>query len=408
MADHTRVAETPTIHRTDGATARVPFNTETVSVTTQDRPSFPDSRGGIPRAPYLWREIESLIKSRLTDIEGLTRHGLGPIAADVLQQLGRSVPLLLIHQQRSARAAALTAPVLLERVRNACEGPVLVLKGPELAARYPNRSRLYGDLDISLVTDAKEAQRALISAGFEELDDPEGLWVGIHHLPRLFWPGLPLQIEVHSRPKWLEGISPPRIDELFEAAVPTSSDVPGLLRLARRTTRSWLPLTPGRTSLWGDSVTSSMLEALAAEVDPWELEDQARRWGGVRMWATTVGSLEAILGGRRTAPLRLWAGHVAEIRDQTVFEQHIERVISPFWGLPFNGAARLSIRALANEFRPAFDETWAEKIHRTTRAISRARLAVSTHDRQLGGSAMRGRRRNRPPGAANDSGESKD
>ena len=135
---------------TDRATAGVPFNNESVSgLASEHRPSSPYARGGaFLEAPDLWRGVESLIKSKLTDVEGLARQGLGPLAADVLQQQGRSVPLLLLHQQRSARAAALTAPLLLERVRNACEGPVLVLKGPELAARYPNRSRLFGDLDI--------------------------------------------------------------------------------------------------------------------------------------------------------------------------------------------------------------------------------------------------------------------
>ena len=208
---------------------------------------------------------------------------------------------------------------------------MLVLKGPELAARYPNRSRLFGDLDI-LVTDANETQRALIAAGFVELDDPEGLWVGIHHLPRLSWPGLPLHIEVHSRPKWLEGSSPPRIEELFEAAVPTSSGVPGLLAPSPAhhailvAAHAWAHQPLGRLRDLVD------VGALAAEADPWELDDQARKWGVPRLVATTMDALEAVLRGRRTTPLRLWAGHVAEVRDQTVFEHHLERMLAPSGG----------------------------------------------------------------------------
>ena len=318
------------------------------------------------------------------------------------------MPLLLIHQQRSARAAALTAPLLLERVRNACEGPVLVLKGPELAARYPNRSRLFGDLDI-LVTDAKETQRALIAAGFEELDDPEGLWVGIHHLPRLSWPGLPLQIEVHSRPKWLEGSSPPRIEELFEAAVPTSSGVPGLLAPCPAhhailvAAHAWAHQPLGRLRDLVD------VGALAAEADPWELDDQAQEMGrrahvghhcriarGNLGWSAH-GAPQAMGGACRgdSRPDRLRATHRA--RDFPVLGAAVQQRCP---------LARFV--HLANEFRPAFDETWAEKLHRTTRAIRRARLAVSTHDRLLGASALRGRRRNRPPAVADDSGRSKD
>ena len=142
--------------------------------------------------------------------------------------------------------------------------------------------------------------------------------------------------------------------------------------------------------------------AFAVETDPRELDQQAGRWGVSRLVATTVYSLEAVLRGRRTAPLRLWAGHLPEVRDQTVFEHHLERVLAPFWGLPFDRAARSSVRAFGNELRPAFDETWPEKLRRTTRAIRRARLAVSTHDRLLGPSARRGRGRNRPSPAADE------
>jgi hypothetical protein len=95
---------------------------------------------------------------------------------------------------------------------------------------------------------------------------------------------------------------------------------------------------------------------------------------------------------------------VAEVRDQTVFEHHVERVLSPFWGLPFINGARYSVRAFGNELRPAFDETWPEKLRRTSRAIRRARLAVSTHNRLLGASARRGRGRNRAVPDADDKG----
>jgi hypothetical protein len=351
--------------------------------------------------------VEGLVASNLDDVESLVRQGLGPLAAEIVEEQGKSVPPLLLREQRSARASALTASLLLERVRDACAGPVLILKGPELAARYPNHSRLYGDLDI-LVTDAAETQRGLIAAGFVELDDPEGLWVDIHHLPRLSWPNLPLHIEVHSRPKWLEGSSPPRIEELFAEAVPARSGAPGLLAPSPMhhailvAAHSWGHQPLGRLRDLID------VGALASETDRWELDDQAKRWGVARLWTTSVASLEAILAGQRTVPLRLWAGHIAVPRDQTVFEHHVERVLSPFWGLPFTSAARCSVRAFGNEFRPAFDETWPEKLRRTTQAVRRARVAVSAHNRLLGAAALRGRRRNRAVPEGEDNGSSRD
>jgi hypothetical protein len=81
-----------------------------------------------------------------------------------------------------------------------------------------------------------------------------------------------------------------------------------------------------------------------------------------------------------------------------VVEQHLERLLSPFWGLPPRPALVRASRALSMEFRPAFDETWGEKLSRTGRALRRALVPVASHNRQLGQSAVRGRRRNRPRG----------
>ena len=53
--------------------------------------------------------------------------------------------------QYSARIAAIanaSAPLLLERIRAICEGPLLLFKGPEVARLYPGSARGFGDLDL--------------------------------------------------------------------------------------------------------------------------------------------------------------------------------------------------------------------------------------------------------------------
>ena len=101
---------------------------------------------------------------------------------------------------------ALAVPPLLERVRAACDGPLVVMKGPEVAARYAEPStRPFRDLDL-LACDAAAVQRSLLDAGFQVAGEPE-LYVDIHHLRPLYWPGLPLVIEVHQRPKWPAGLA---------------------------------------------------------------------------------------------------------------------------------------------------------------------------------------------------------
>ena len=162
--------------------------------------------GASSPARSFWSAVDRLVEPRLADVDGLSIHGLGPLAADLLQRLGRPIPLPFVQQLRAARVANLTAPALVARVRNACaDGPMLLVKGPEAAARYPRGARAFNDIDL-LVPDAANVQRALLAAGFVEEEDPEGLWIGIHHLAPVR-AGRACRSEsrcTHS-PKWPEG-----------------------------------------------------------------------------------------------------------------------------------------------------------------------------------------------------------
>jgi hypothetical protein len=349
----------------------------------------------VPLAPF-WADVERIVGAHLDDTVGLCVQGLGPLAADLLERDGRTAAEVFVHERQLGRLAMLTAPAVLERVRAALSGPMLLLKGPEVAVRYPQNARAFGDLDI-LVPDARQAQRALLAAGFVEEEDPEGLWVGIHHLGRIRLPSVPLMIEVHSEPKWPNGLAPPPNEELFAAAVPAAVGVPGILAPAAAhhalllAAHAWAhqPLRRAR----------DLLDAgvFAAEVDSWELSRLAREWALGRLWSTTSAALAAFVSGRRTWPLRLWAGHVSELRVQTVVEEHLERLLAPFWGFPVETAFRLSARALGDEFRPAFDETWSEKWRRSAAAVRRGFVPVTRHRALLGESARRGQRRHKPP-----------
>jgi hypothetical protein len=346
----------------------------------------------------LWAAVERIVERRLHATDLLSAHGLGPLAADLLERRGRSLPLPLLQEQRAVRLAAVTAPALVARIRQSLDGPLLLLKGPEVAARYPQQARGFGDIDV-LVPDADAAQRALLAAGFVEEDDPEGLWVGIHHLARISSPGLPLTVEVHSQPKWPEGLDPPPPEQLFEAAVPALVGVPGVFAPAPAhhalllAAHSWAHQPLGRARDLVD------VGAVATEVDPSELARLAREWRVARLWSTVDAALDAFLARRRSLPLRLWARHVPELRMQTVLEQHLERLLSPYWGLPLAAAFPESARALRNEFLPAFDENWPEKTRRSAAALRRAFMPVTRHETLLGDSATRGRGRNKPPGA---------
>jgi hypothetical protein len=339
----------------------------------------------------LWAALDALIFSKLDRPTGLLIHGLGPIAAEVLDRRGLAVPAAFRRQQREARVAALTAPAVLERVRAACDGPVLLMKGPEAAERYPGRARAYGDIDL-LVPDAGRAQRQLRANGFVEQEDPEGIWVGIHHLGQLHWPGTRLAIEIHSEPKWLDGVPSPRTEELLEAAVPSRLGVADILaphpghHALLLAAHGWAHQPLGRVRDLID------VGAFRVEADPLELDLTARAWGVRRMWRTTNAALDAILDRQATWPLRLWAGHLREVRDETVLEAHLERLLAPLWGYPSREAARRVGRALVSEVRPAHDETWVQKVTRVATALRRPLAPLEAHRRKLGASATRGRR----------------
>ncbi len=69
-----------------------------------------------------------------------------------------------------------------------------------------------------------------------EINDPEN-YRDIHHLRPLWWPGLPLVVELHSRPKWIDGVAGPPVAELLEASAPGRLASTAWTPWRRRTTR---------------------------------------------------------------------------------------------------------------------------------------------------------------------------
>lgn len=341
-----------------------------------------------------WSAIDRLV-DRAPELADIRSHRLQLFAARRWRTLGRPVPAELAREERAAAIAALTAPILLERARAAYDGTMVLMKGYEVAARYPDVAfRPFGDLDL-LVSDSRAAQRALLAAGFQEVGDPE-LFIDIHHERPVWLPGLPLAIELHRRPKWPEGLSPPPTEELFADAVPSSSGVEGVLALPRAqhavvlAAHSWAHL-PLRRIL-------DLVDVAAASdgLDRGELRALASRWRVERVWKTTIACVDALLyEDSPTWAQRVWARNLAAVRERTVFESHVEKWFSSFWGMPFAKALREMGSTVFSEFRPAEGEGWREKRARSRRAARNAFVRRSEHDRQLGPEAHKrgGRRR---------------
>jgi Uncharacterised nucleotidyltransferase len=320
---------------------------------------------------------------RARSVDDLRLHKLQLVAARTWRERGRLVPGPLADEERYMNMLALLAPIVLRRVRDAVRGPIVLLKGPEVALRYPDPAlRPYGDLDL-LVPDAAAAQRALLAAGFVEVGDPEP-YVGIHHLRPVAWPGLPLPVEIHTRPKWLEGLEPPETAELIAAAVPSATGIEGVLALPPA---QHAPVLAAHS--WAHTPLERLLEladvvVLADEADPAELRALAERWGIGRLWSTTAQAADALFdGGRRSPALRVWARNLERGGERTVLESHLQRWLSPFGALPVGAALALSLRRLGRDLRPRRGETWREKAGRTVRALLSPFTHLSDHHRAL-------------------------
>jgi hypothetical protein len=315
--------------------------------------------------------------------EDLAYHRLELVAAARWRRKGRPIPAALVACERAAAVSALAAGPLLERVRQAGDGPLVLIKGPDVARYYPNPTeRDFSDLDL-LVPDAPAMQRQLVAAGFEEVGEP-ALYEGIHHLRPLHWPGLPLVVEVHSSPKWIEGVRPPATAELLAAAESQPSRHDGLLVLPAAhhvlvlAAHGWAhePLARLRDLL------DIALVASAANYD--DVDRLAAAWGLRRMWRATSCAIEAVVGdGPRPLSVALWGRHLEEARERTVLESHLERTCGDLWGLPRNQLPSV-VTALGSDLLPRAGEGWAAKVARTRAAVTNAFVPKSQHDTMLG------------------------
>lgn len=330
-------------------------------------------------AAGLWDGVDRLV-DRL-DPELMSDHGLGPLAARRYRERGEEPPERIFREERAARAAALVAPVLLARACAAYDGPLLLVKGPELVRRYPDGARGVSDLDV-VAADADRAQAALLAAGFREADGTPPLdYANHHHLHPLVWPGLALPIEIHRQPMWPLGLVAPPVEELFAAATPAEVGVDGLL----------VP-NPHHHALlvaahaWGEvpmRKTRELVDVLVL-VDDEEreaLSDLARRWRFERPWRKTLAAADWLL---RAGPapwfVHTWGRYLRELREPTVLEMHVQEWLAPFSLAPPATAVRLSVAALLRDMRPLPHEDWDAKRRRALRAALHPLAAKSSYE----------------------------
>ena len=258
------------------------------------------------------------------------------------------------------------------------------MKGPEAAARYPEPGvRPFCDLDF-LADDPDAAHRALMASGFVEMGDP-ARYEDAHHLRPLALPEVPIVIELHREPNHPAWLTAPDTSELLQMTRPSATEVAGLsapvpvAHAVLLAAHSWAH-APLRRLL--DLI--DVMVVLESDADRRLARELASRWGLGRVWRTTITAADALFGCSASMPaLRIWARHLAAVRERTVFETHLTRWAGPVCGLPYTPMRALggATRIFTDAARPREDERWTDAVRRTRLAIVVAPRPQSERDR---------------------------
>ena len=340
-------------------------------------------------AAPLWSRV-GLLADRATTVADLRLHRIHLVASRLWRLAGREVPSELLDEEQASVMLNLAAAFLLRRVRDTYDGRIVLMKGPEVGAYYPDPAlRPFRDLDL-LVDDPVSAQRALLGAGFQRSGD-ERLYADIHHLQPLRWPGIPLVVEIHDRPKWLDWGQAPQTGALLEAAVPSRTSILGIETLAPQhhvlalAVHSWAHVPLSRIGHLVD------IAAIAESVDRADVDSLAARWGIEHVWRATAAAADGLLGPQRPPlSVRTWARNIASVRERNVLESHLEHWLSPMWGQSPRSATATITRAIRRDLLPADGEPWSVKRARIAQAIRTPRRRLSDHHEALDARSIAG------------------
>jgi hypothetical protein len=193
-------------------------------LTVLDAPTRPSFH------PALWGAVDALLDRSGLRAE-LPAHGLHLLTARRLRVRGLGVPEELALAEDRAAAVGLASALVLDRARAAYAGTMVLLKGLEVAMRYPKPTlRPFGDLDL-LVDRPADAQRALLAAGFETVRADDSDYADLHHLRPLHLRGFPVLVEIHRRPEWIPWAPAPSSAELLSETVESATGIAGVRAL---------------------------------------------------------------------------------------------------------------------------------------------------------------------------------
>ncbi|MBA2277742.1 MAG: nucleotidyltransferase family protein [Chloroflexia bacterium] len=311
----------------------------------------------------LWEAVDYLI-DRAEEPGDLEAHGLQVLAARRWRATGRLVPPEFLAAEQMSAMVALAIPVELARVRSILAAPIVVLKGPEIAARYPDSVlRPVGDLDL-LVPDADSAQRGLLAAGYELNDALE--YRSLHHQPALRWPGSPLPIELHctlNAPAW---VAVPPVSNLITAAVKSATGIAGILALSPQDHALAVSAHAWKHGPFSRFLDLLDVAVLSEGMDRASLAAHAQRWHMHRLWSATIAATDALSSGQSVPwwTRQVWARHLGAPRERTVSEAYLMRWLSGCWASSLSEVPGAVGWFIWRDVRPREGEHWLTKLAR--------------------------------------------
>jgi len=327
----------------------------------------------------IWDGVDRLLDAA-EDEHAIAVHSLQFLAIRRWRETGRAVPATWLDDQRLMAMVTLALPGVLRQIRSVVEGPIVLMKGPEVATLYPGTAlRPFGDVDL-LVQDADVAHQALLELGLS-LDRERPAPDAFHHLTPLRVEYPPLKIEIHRRPNWLPWLPPPSVEELFAAAGPSRLGVVGLSTLAPEhhaltvAVHNWLH---GPLLSVGGLLDSALL---SRECDPAVLLRTAKRWGVDRIWQTSSRAAEALLLGEGSSlPLAIGGRHLRRVHERTMVGWQASMYLGSLWApTPMEAVHALST-TLVDGIRLPEGHSWRTRAPRIFRVVRSAARPASRYD----------------------------
>jgi hypothetical protein len=284
----------------------------------------------------IWAGVVRLIGAQ-RDVAGLRHHGLGPLAAAYAKEFGWSIDAELRGEREAQTALSIEAELTIRNAREAIDGPLLLLKGLDVGARYPAPDlRRIRDVDV-LVPDAAGVQAALLARGWRAQSgdgvalDPRS-YDDLHQLCPLESPALSLPFEVHRAPHWPSWGTPPEFVELFGSAEPSVVGIEGVV--APCVEHQALLVLAHSWARQPFEQLSQLLDfaLLAEEADAVEMRWCAKRWELARLLDIGRRAVDSLLLGleRDDWVLRTFAPHLRRLTVPTTARQQLNRYLAAF------------------------------------------------------------------------------